>query len=135
MCWYFRCSCNSCSLIAYVVNTENNKYEGTYSLNVDTTSVYGLVDDTAFADPTDAGAGFDTAGQSSTMVGAGYVNTLVVNNLSGRSNLFFSVSNETGDRVIVQGVQLVSVPEPSMLGFLFLGAMVLLRHRLFRHYY
>lgn len=110
-------------LIAYVVNTENSQYAGTYSLEVDGIRHYGVVS-SGFADPSDLGSGFQNAGQSDGLGGAGPVNYLKFENLSGRENLEFTLRNETGARVIMQGFQLIAVPEPGPYAFVLLSAVV-----------
>ena len=102
---------NGFNLIAYFVNSESIQYDGTYSLEVDGIKRYGVVT-SSFADALDQGDGFSNSGQSDVLGGAGNANYLIFQNLSGRENLQFTLRNETGSRVILQGFQLVSVPEP-----------------------
>lgn len=109
-------------LIAYLVNTENSQYDGTYSLEVDGIKRYGVVA-TMFADPFDLGSGFQNAGQSELLAGAGLVNYLRFENLAGHENLQFTIRNESGNRVITQGFQLIAIPEPGPHAFVLLSVV------------
>ena len=114
-------------VLVYLVNTENAKYEGTYSLNVDSQVVYGRIA-SSFSDPGDTGAGFDNGGQSTTLAGAGTVNYLRINRVSAGDTHNLTLTNETGERAIVHGIQLLAIPEPSSIFLLVsgLGTVLLL---------